>query len=94
MKIIKEIKTEVVDLQALGRGIDYARVFSGEDVRIVMSYDTLNALRDEVQKMVLTPADPFSDVLHRRPARFEGVPIDINDELPRGEVRFTHEVKL
>lgn len=92
MKCIKEIKKEVFDEEKLRTGIHAAERESGDYVRIVMSNKTLNALRAEATVELRAELN----LLHAASGshRYYGIPIDINDGLAFGEVKFTTEVDV
>lgn len=92
MKCTKRIEKTVFDEEKLRVGLGKAEVKSGDYVRMVMSHETLRSLHTEATRGLWMMPSP----LHTQAGAsyYRGCPIDINDGLAFGEVRFTTEIDV
>ena len=101
MLCIKEVKTEHVDVERLRREVDWHKqrvmkdpqVYGGSAmarslIRLTMSRSTRE---DLINQVLLT--EPYRSLAKDYgPGSFSGVPVDINESLPFGEIVITERV--
>ena len=101
MRCIKEVKTEHVDVERLRREVDRHKqramadpqvyggsVMARSSIRLTMSKSTREDLTNQ---FILT--EPYRSLAKDYgPGSFCGVPVDINESLPFGEIVITERV--